>query len=552
MYIFKSDLSCGRADSKYLSQLDNEYNKYKDEPINELSMDAFNEYFRSGNRLIYEKEYFHRRTLLRDFALKLWLGENDAAKRLENVLYAVCEEFTWVLPAHIGADVNGGIIDLFAAETAHTLTEIISLAGDKLSGDVTQRCINEVRERVLDPFITREHKYNWENMTSNWCAVCGGCVGMTALYLIEDEITLKQITDSLAATFEHYLMSFSDDGACLEGLYYWNYGMMYFIAFLDLYRQRMGEEFTVNTEKVIKMADFAHKCCIADGVTVSFSDGYERDRIYLGLSHKLHEMYNSALISDEYLAGFAGDECGRWCKAARDIAWINETEKAAYSLKNTALPMAQWAVLRGDNMSIAFKGGSNGEPHNHNDVGTVIVIKNGGVILCDLGAGEYTAEYFSDNRYNIFCSRSMGHSVPIINGAEQKTGSEYRAYGFFADRNTAGADISGAYGADTLKECVRTVRCLGNEAEIEDKFTLDKETEITERFITRHRAVVENNAVKIFADGKPIGVLVTDKPCDIEVKTYAHHEHDGSISDVTAIDFKFIANGKCNFLVKIL
>ena len=87
---------------------------------------------------------------------------------------------------------------------------------------------------------------------------------------------------------------------------------------------------------------------------------------------------------------------------------------------------------------------------------------------------------------------------------------------------------------------------------MQDKFTLDRETEITERFITRHSAVIENNEVKIIAEGKRLGSLITDNSYEIEIKTYTHHEHNGSISDITAIDFKFSAKGKYSFLVKIL
>ena len=97
MRIFKSNLSSknflaqGSGYAKeYLSQIDSEYEGYKDRPIKELSFSSFAEYFRSGNRLSYENEYFHRRTLLRDFALKAWLGDESALGRLENVMGAVC------------------------------------------------------------------------------------------------------------------------------------------------------------------------------------------------------------------------------------------------------------------------------------------------------------------------------------------------------------------------------------------------------------------------------------------------------------------------------
>ena len=43
-------------------------------------------------------------------------------------------------------------------------------------------------------------------------------------------------------------------------------------------------------------------------------------------------------------------------------------------------------------------------------------------MLTDLGAGEYTKEYFHDGRYRILCNNSFGHSVPVIDGEGQKEG----------------------------------------------------------------------------------------------------------------------------------
>ncbi|MCD8180675.1 MAG: heparinase II/III family protein [Firmicutes bacterium] len=557
MRIFKSNLSNknflssgGEYAREYLSQLDGEYEMYKDSPIEELSFSSFKEYFVSGNRLAYENEYFHRRAILRDFALKAWLGGDGALIRLENVMRAVCNERTWALPAHLGGDMFADTIDLFAAETAQTLAEILSLLHGKISEEIEERCIGEVKRRVLNPFVNRKNPYAWESMESNWCAVCGGCVGMTALYLIEDDNDLKSVTDSLKPTFDSYILSFAADGACLEGLYYWNYGMMYFTAFLDLYRQRFGEDYPADFDMLKKMADFGHKCCISDGITISFSDGYERDKLYAGLSCYLNRTCGAGAAGIGYIARFSGDECGRWCKAVRDIAWT-DTSVFKEEKENAVLPEAQWALLRGGEMSVVLKGGNNGEPHNHNDVGNIIAVKNGSVILCDIGAGEYTSEYFSEDRYDIFCTRSMGHSVPLINGGEQKTGGIYRASGFFADGNEARADISGAYGNDALRKCARQVKCASNEILLSDKFVLDKRTEITERFITRHKAFAENNEVKIMRDGNIIGRLITENVCDIEIKTYEHREHNGGVSLITAVDFSFTANDVYNFSLKI-
>ncbi len=550
MYIYKSGISVKRFlniknayTENYLRELYTEYEHIKDAPVPELTREDFDEYAQTGRRVGYERKYFARRTMLRDFALMTLLGRGEAVGKLEKIITAVCAEKTWTLPAHASEDENA--VDLFAAETAQSLTEIVSLTRGKLKADIAENAISEVKRRVLTPYLTRRKPYNWENVRSNWCAVCGGCVGMTALYLIEDADEARDAVSGLESVFESYAESFSDDGACLEGLYYWGYGMTYLTAFLELYRERMGEDFPVNTEKLTKMAAFAGKCAVKDGITVSFSDDFERGRIYSGLSSRLTERFGVPPVPSEYLAPFSGDECGRWCRAVRDMAWYSADE-CGETEAVSVMSGAQWAVMRGDTLSLAFKGGTNGEPHNHNDIGSFTVVKNGDVILCDLGAGEYTREYFSDDRYSVFCCSSFGHSVPVINGAPQLAGAEYAAKDFKVNGTTVSADISGAYGISALKKCVRTLTLTENDIRLTDKFTTDELVKITERFISRL-------AARETADGIAVGgaTLKASGAYDIKISHAKHAEHGGAETDVTVIDFTFEVQGEGAFTLTI-
>ena len=550
MYIYKSGISIKRFmniknayTENYLRGLYAEYERIKDAPVPELTREDFDEYARTGRRVGYEKKYFMRRTMLRDFALMTMLGRDEAVGKLEKIITAVCAEKTWTLPAHASGDENA--VDLFAAETAQSLTETVSLTRGVIKPAVAEKAISEVKRRVLTPYLTRREPYNWENMRSNWCAVCGGCVGMTALYLIEDADEVRRAVSGLNSVFESYAESFSDDGACLEGLYYWGYGMTYLTAFLELYRERTGADFPVNTEKLTKMAAFAGKCAIADGVTVSFSDDFERGRIYSGLSSRLTELFEVPPIPSEYLAPFSGDECGRWCRAVRDMAWYSAYEGGETETVSV-MNGAQWAIIRGNTLSLAFKGGTNGEPHNHNDIGSLTVVKNGEVILCDLGAGEYTREYFSDDRYGVFCCSSLGHSVPVINGAPQLAGAEYAAKDFKVNGATVSADISGAYGVSALKKCARTLTLNENDIRLTDEFVTDEPVKITERFITRLDA-------RETADGIAVGgaIIKVDGAYDVKISHAKHAEHGGKNTDVTVIDFTFEVHGEDAFTLTI-
>ena len=525
----------GEYGKRYLAELNAEYEKMLKTPIPELREEKFAEFKRSGERLAYERDYFLRRTMLRDFALKLWLGDETAIKPLEAIIDAICDEFTWILPAHEGKGDLKSQIDLFAAETAHSLTEIIALTGDTLSGEIKERAIGEACARVLKPFTERTEKYGWEVSVSNWSAVCGGCVGMTALYLIEDKNEVKELLQPLKSAFESYMKSFTDDGACLEGLYYWGYGMTYLTAFLELYRERMGEKFPIDYAKLKKMADFPHKCCITDGITLSFSDAGCRDKIYAGLSLYLTAEYGATPVTDEYLAYFYGDDCGRWCRAARDIAWSGKQQKAALPA-SSVLPMAQWAVVRGE-MPFAIKGGNNGEPHNHNDIGSFVVISGGEPLVIDTGAGEYTKDYFSDKRYTIFCNRSAGHSVPIIDNTEQSAGGNYAAKDFEFKNGAVRMDIAGAYSSDKLKRLVREIRQDGRKIILTDTFILSQKAKIRERFIIKDKNSIER--------------LHTAQQATVEINTFHHRTHEGNEAEITAADFIFEAEGEYTFSLEI-
>ena len=70
-------------------------------------------------------------------------------------------------------------------------------------------------------------------------------------------------------------------------------------------------------------------------------------------------------------------------------------------------------------LSVSFKGGSNRESHNHNDVGTYIIAVDGVPVVLDPGGEIYSARTFTARRYDSNLLNSYGHSVPRIDGRMQ-------------------------------------------------------------------------------------------------------------------------------------
>ena len=80
----------------------------------------------------------------------------------------------------------------------------------------------------------------------------------------------------------------------------------------------------------------------------------------------------------------------------------------------------------GGGLTLAVKGGHNGEHHNHNDVGSFVVASDGVPVIVDAGRPTYTAQTFGPDRYDIWTMQSGWHNVPVIGGARAAPGRRVR------------------------------------------------------------------------------------------------------------------------------
>ena len=157
----------------------------------ELTYTLYRQYGDSGNRYGYERPYFERRgRLVAAGAAAMFdvradgVVSTDVLRVLADELWRVCDEYTWALPAHESHARDGDMrrcVDLFAAETAHTVAELIARFGKQLPEDVTMRCREELLDRVFIPFADDQRPMAFEKLTNNWLAVVAGGVGMAAL-----------------------------------------------------------------------------------------------------------------------------------------------------------------------------------------------------------------------------------------------------------------------------------------------------------------------------------------------------------------------------------
>ncbi len=553
---------------KYIEDLATVRKEYDNRIISELPFSQFRDYYVSGNRVNYEHAYFERRKRLVTLALTSWLyGREEDLRQLEEVLWAVCNEYTWALPAHMDID-KPLTIDLFAAETAFALSEICYLLSNKLDRPVKDRCRKETKRRVLDEYMGAKEAYNWEDMSNNWCAVCAGSIAVSAMYMMEDEY-IDPLLDKLEPTFQHFLDSFGSDGTCLEGLSYWTYGLSFYFAFLDLLRIKRPERAfsMMHVGKLQKIVEFQQKCYFKGGETVSFSDSSHTELYRRGLTYYLASHYSNVIVPPGHrVAQYDTDPCFRWCNGIRDLVWTVQYKGPAVSMKEETfdsyrLPDAQWLVSSSSYpYELAAKGGSNNEAHNHNDMGSFIFYKNDYEILTDLGAGEYTKDYFNENRYTIFCNRSLSHNVPIIEEHEQKAGIDSKATLLVLEKNHIRTELSAGYDIEGLEEYIRDLHVEKKQGlKIMDSFKFSGDCmKVTERFVSKIKPVrVGNQVVFEIGDNEKVDLensrnrqeyLAIVRPkgtrglVDICLTEYEHVGHDSSIITVYIIDFEYVVS----------
>lgn len=503
--------------TRFREQVERSGNELRDRRMPALTEEKFSLYEKCGNRLIYENDYFERRKFLAVFGLlSIWYGRPEDILKLEEVIGEICQEETWALPAHVDRREPDWTrtVDLFACETGQALAHILSLTKDAVSKELALRAKELIVYRLLDSYMEKpKGQWRWESFYNNWVAVCAGCLGSMALYLLEDDREKQQaIVDRVCDTLPDYIAGMLEDGTCTEGMSYFTYGMVFYTGFArQLYEHTGGRIDLMASGKVQRIARFQQICYLPGKTTVSFSDGDRRDRFRLGLTCFLAKRVEGVVIPDiDAAMDFESDHCYRFMGNWQDDCWVQEYLKEAAEEEEkkpewfTLLPDAQWAVWKTRETGIAIKGGNNGEPHNHNDVGSFLMTAGGEVFLADLGCGEYTKDYFrEETRYTILCNRSLGHSVPIVNGGEQKCGSEYGAEYLVSDQpGSVRLSFAGAYNANAPWKLLRRLKSApdGRRFEIADSIKGTGAVSMEENLVTQIEPVIEEN--KIFLSGK--------------------------------------------------
>ena len=436
---------------QYIRQIKSEYEKnYKGQPIYALDYSQFKRFYIDGNRGVFQDQYFQRRRRLR-LLQALALTDDCYLDDLENTLSAICDEFIWIVPAHAFEDdvvAKHHYIDLFSAETAFYLSETSYVFGDKLSKDIRNKIKISVKMKIVDVFETGT--YFFETIHNNWAAVCSCGVGLSYLYLFPERF--EAVKDKIFSCMNNYLLGIGVEGYCEEGISYWEYGFGFFSIFFDVYTQLLGERPEIlSSPTVLNALKYPAKAYMADGVYLPFADG---GRTKFAASPEIVYSIKNLFGNEFDLIPMSFEPRNATGKALifrvlNGVDKFGEYQEKAIENKTIYYKNHEVFLRREKAYAFTVKCGNNDEMHNHNDVGTFQIVRNGKRLIVDIGAGEYTKGYFSDieERYGdeIFVCGSKSHSVPMIDGKCQQHGAAYCGKVISQGEKEIVMDIAGAY-----------------------------------------------------------------------------------------------------------
>jgi hypothetical protein len=507
-----------------------EAGKLKDRQWQSLPAVLYLDFYRNGNRSRYESLYFQRRRDLFYLTLGECIeGRGQYLDDIINGVWLICEESSWVVPAHINhnrraagsfyhrqgksdpaplmelPDTAGDVyIDLFAAETGSLLAWVYYFLGEAigaLSPIVRRRIEIEVERRILIPYLKHDD-FVWMGLdhdkpVNNWNPWINS--NILVCYLVFAKV-FKRYTRGAAKTIDsinRFLRFYAEDGGCDEGPSYFGVAGASLLDFIEELSHIAGVDYLYRSAKIRNMAAYISKVYIWRDYYVNYADAppsvsipldlLERTGMRTGdaslLSMLAHLRKNGYGISGQALK-LSG---GAW-NLYRQLSNIFYPSAPAAE-RELMLPQVSWfegiqvlvARDRADSTEGFFfsaKGGTNGESHNHNDIGNFLLYYDSVPVLVDAGVETYTKFTFSEKRYGIWTMQSCYHNTPAINGADQLAGAEYRAgevsFRSGAEETRLSLEIGGAYPKEAGIESYRrefTFR-YGESLTVEDRYRL--------------------------------------------------------------------------------
>lgn len=551
---------------------------FLDKEIPMLLASVYREYVTNGNRSHYQDPYFLRR----DMAVALAVAEayeNNGrfTEKLMDVVWAIMEESTWIIPAHrycapyVPSASLGGVfggnalhgIDLFSAATAATLASVYLLCKDKLDEIdpiICEKMAYMLDERAIKNFLQIEVWWGGAGgeRVNNWNPWIVSNILFVAAVMEKDLDIRERVVTKSMKYLDNFLNCYAPDGGCDEGPGYWGAAGASLLDSLELIEDMSGGRISIYDSELIKnIGDYIYKVNITGNRYVNFADCSPIATQNTGMLIRFGEKTNSPfLVSFGKKQAKYGDYFFSHSHMYRSLKWLNtpyvKEENCPMPLY-TELPNLEVMTARETSdsevgMFVGAKGGNNGEMHNHNDCGNFMVYYNGNPVIIDTGVGEYTKQTFSPERYQLWFMQSGYHNLPSFGGVDQRDGSRYKAteVEFDSDARSIKSQLKCAYPTEAgVESYIRRVSFDGT-VTVEESVVLNEAKEIDFHMMLAKEPVLTREGEISLPEGRTLN-YDTSLKAELEVfdPVGMNTKHSWGTEKMYRLHFK-INTDKCN------
>lgn len=486
------------------------------------------EFERSGNREIMERPFDdNNQAIVKLMLAELAEGKGRFIDQLINGVFHTCEMTSWALSAHLVTQPTHRalptptypLIDLTAGDLGALLSWVYYFMHeefDKIDPEISRRLYRELDERIMKPYLNNDSFWwlatNYKGqMVNNWNPWCNSNCLMTFMLLEKDADRLSRAVFRSMQSVDKFLNYVHSDGACEEGPSYWGHASGKCLDYLVLLNRITGGKVSIFDNPQIKaMGEYIARSYVGNGWVVNFADASAKG----GGDPYLIYRYGKAVRSD-IMKQFASmqHKGSKLSFKGRDLfrileAFLVEDELCAYQEVYTGVPYTwypetEFCYVRNKKAFFAAKGGYNDESHNHNDAGSFSLWVNNTPVIIDAGVGTYTRQTFSSERYTIWTMQSNYHNLPMINGAPQKYGRQYKATEVKATKNSFSANIATAYPDEAgVKKWIRSYTMKSGALVISDRFELNEiKKENVINFLSWGDIIIKDGVIEISVNG---------------------------------------------------
>ncbi len=555
-----------------------------------LTATAYMERYRTGgkgtgawSRIVQQRrDYLWDATLAECFEHK-----GEYIDKIIDILWAICEETTWIPPDHINhmhnhmytgvlklalPDVTEyNFIDLYSGICGGTLGWTYYFLKDRLDEEsplLAKRIEVELWKKIIIPFMTHDdltwfgyhgHKIN------NWNPWILSSIIPACLCVIKDEDYRIEFMARALEKFDIYANNCALDGASDEGPGYWNVGGGACLDMFELIKDATGGNINLlDTDFARNVGEYIAHANMKDDLYANFADcGMKLSVGYFAYRY-------AKITNSDYLKSFVLSRKEAWnvpainivsmyrhLKCMFEFSEMKDIEKTEFKHKDVWLPDSQhfYAKSNDERVSVAAKGGYNNESHNHNDLGSFIYMLDNEAAICDLGGLRYTAKAFSPGRYDFWIVNSTAHNCAKIGSFDEHDGDNYKSeevgHSLTDTHASVTLELKDAY--EEAAGIVSYKRTLDldkntNALSITDDILLKNADTANVHFMTRHEVEITENGVNILLrDGKKVNISCPGGEVTLEYHYNAPEDEEHFMSDKKRLD-----DGRCSECTRIV